>query len=967
VRGKAGKVTERTFYPALIDLIRQVGGTGVQEINFDTEPDIVFELRDRKWILSVKIGEATPAALKDAFIQYMRHKTDSGLNFGMLLFLQESARKVAPSEERIREFITNAPVNAILDAHTVKEEVKGQPFPSILSFILETIYPRLEVEAISPYPLHFVMSLLKVQVEEMMSAVSSTERELLQKVVRPELLTELGGLKPADIMGVCRFLASYILMSQILFFRLLHKANSSMFPAPSSRPITSEVLRKAFTRVLDVNYRPIYEIDVLDFVPRSFLEDTFDLIWGLEVEGVRYEIPGRLFHQLMPFQIRKLLAAFYTKPPAASMLARLTIDKSEQTVFDPACGSGTILVEAYKRKASLFKKEGHTGNPHKQFCENDIFGADIMPFAVHLASANLAALDPTIIIDRTQIMHHDSLSLVPGEKYATGITQLGLFQQTPMGYKNSGEKYAISVPKMDVILMNPPFTKVERGIRNLYKGGKTPLIDMEKFRKFCGGEVGLWGHFVCLADFFVKENGVLGAVLPINLLRGESENVRKILFENWTPECIVKLTRNFGFSEGAAYRDILFVAKRKKATESHRVRFCLIKKKFAELSESKIEQIARLIRKRKDLRSDILDVQSFPTRQLRKKAANMMYFCGVSDFSHRDTMVGFTGKFQKILSSPAPELFRLGYYPEPKGVSQFIFLTRSTSPARTDRAFLRFNKEERNLVKASSPVGAASFKIERKHLLPTVRTPVGLSTMDISSSLDYVAKEPYSELPRVLRSAGISENDIDFERFWGDIPRELERTRCNVAVIGRINPYSPHSHLFAFASDDYMFPSNQMNPIRMPDLEEARALCVMLNSAVFLAQFFLLKEESTGPYIHIRLYDLEPISIVPREPNVKPLAVVFNRFRKVNFPSLQEQLDINFAQRFQEFCDAEKGERQRRMFSVLDKPVEPCEERLQLDLAVCKALGVEISKEELIELYGTIAKEMMITKSLTVH
>ena len=51
------QVTKRTFYPALIDFIKAQGGSGVSEVSYISIPDIVFTLLNRKWLLSVKIGE----------------------------------------------------------------------------------------------------------------------------------------------------------------------------------------------------------------------------------------------------------------------------------------------------------------------------------------------------------------------------------------------------------------------------------------------------------------------------------------------------------------------------------------------------------------------------------------------------------------------------------------------------------------------------------------------------------------------------------------------------------------------------------------------------------------------------------------------------------------------------------------------------------------------------------------------
>lgn len=70
------KVTERTFYPVLIEIIKRHGGAGASEVKINSEPDIVFELLDRRWLLGVKLGETIPI-LKQAFIQYQRHKEES--------------------------------------------------------------------------------------------------------------------------------------------------------------------------------------------------------------------------------------------------------------------------------------------------------------------------------------------------------------------------------------------------------------------------------------------------------------------------------------------------------------------------------------------------------------------------------------------------------------------------------------------------------------------------------------------------------------------------------------------------------------------------------------------------------------------------------------------------------------------------------------------------------------------------
>ena len=78
------------------------------------------------------------------------------------------------------------------------------------------------------------------------------------------------------------------------------------------------------------------------------------------------------------------------------MLTGLTIDSWDETVIDPACGSGTLLVSSYQRKLEMYKDENDDNNfkkIHKRFLEQEITGIDIMPFASHITTINLAMQD----------------------------------------------------------------------------------------------------------------------------------------------------------------------------------------------------------------------------------------------------------------------------------------------------------------------------------------------------------------------------------------------------------------------------------------------------------------------------------------------------------------------------------------------------------------------------------------------
>lgn len=948
------KVTERTFYPFIIDVIRRHGGKGISEVKYNSEPDIIFELLDREWILSVKIGETIPI-LKSAFIQYHRHKDESKINHGILLFLPEDARSVKPTESGVTRAVNEKKCTCLIDTPDIKEELRALTFPQLLTKIEHDIYPRLTRRERKEYPLRTVISLLQQHVSETMRKIKLTDREMLKVITDKKLLSEIGHLKKDKSTDVARFLASYIVLSQILFLRLFSRTRPDILPK-TERKISHHWLRTAFSHVLDINYRPIFSLDVLDAIPESYIQDTFDLIWGLEIERIRYELPGRLFHELMPRTIRKMLAAFYTRPHAADILARLTVGKSNDVVFDPACGSGTILVSAYRRKLDLHQEEGLTGNPHKRFCEEEIFGSDIMPFAVHLTSANLASLDPSTTIETTEIIQGDSLSLSEGYRYPSGV-QVTLFPATRRGYSMKGEARDVSLEKVDLVLMNPPFTKVERGIRK--------YVDMERFGAICGNEVGLWGHFIALADDFLKTSGTFGGVIPISLLRGrESEKVRKFIFSNWTILYVLKATFNYGFSEWSEYRDVLIIARKGKPPKDHHVKFALIKKDLKKISKKDIAYIGNQLQVNDNLRTSDLDIQSFSIPEMLERFPNLMWFCGVTDFQHRDKLVSFIEKFSKVLTHPSTDYFREGYRPVPKGISSIMFLTRATDPCRTKQAFLFFDPSDdgEKFVTANS-VMQVQYQIEKDALTPSLRTGVGLKTLEISNELDYIAHTPYREFERVKTASGFKKpENFDWKKFWSNITSELSEVNTNLVTLRRINPYSPNTYMTAFFSKKQFSTSNVLNVVKENDEKTAKAFCAILNSIIFLSQFFLLKEETTGRYIDIRFYDLCEMNIFPTKDKIDELASVFDEFASKQFPCLREQLDRYFDRRYNAFWL--KTKKKQKTLDVETK-VDPSDVRIEFDLAICNTLGINVTKNELLVLYGVIVKEMIMTRGLT--
>lgn len=950
---KSAKVTERTFYAPMMDVIRLHGGQGVQEVKYNSVPDIEFTLGMEYWLLSVKIGQDSKT-IKDALVQYLRHKEESEIPYGVLILLPEKIRKTEARESALANVLKTEPVTAIIDAQDFKTELSDRSFANVIQFLATDILAKVQKREHSYYPMKLVLNVLRQQVEEVMAEIKIDQNDIVRIITDLDLLSNLGRLKKKYAKGVTRFLGSYIFLSQLLFLRLLSKGSPDLVDI--ERPADKKKLREAFKKVRSINYKPIYEFDVLDSIKDAYVTDTFDLIWLLEMERVRYELPGRLFHELMPHEIRKLLAAFYTRPYAADILAMLAIDRYDDRVFDPACGSGTILTSAYRAKSNLSRTTNFMVSEHKQFCEDDIYGADIMPFAVHLTSANLSAMDPSVTISRIQIIQGDSLTLEP-KSYPAGIEH-ELFPVASHASTMDGAPYQVDLESqsMDAIVMNPPFTKIERGI--------SKFVDMKRFSRLCGKEVGLWGHFLILADIFLRKDGKCGAVIPINILRGrKSAAVRSRLFSQWTPMYVLKATQNYGFSEFSEYRDIILVAKKTPPKASDRVKFCLVKKDLTGLDEDDIIRIVGAVKKRAKLRDNpLVDIDTHSMSTVKKRMNNLMWFCGVTSLEHRDILVGFIEKFESLLGPlPDDKSYSMTGFRADGGSSAFLAVTRHTDDCRVEKAFLRFDKETNDTIRANTQLGSV-FDLPRDAFLPSLRTPVGVDRMDVSGLWDYVAFRRYPSLSAICKASNVKERKGD---FWGALQGKLEKIATNLLVSCRINPFSPYNYHVAFFSNEPLSPSDQMNVIIERDTNTARSICCIFNSVLFFAQFFLAKEESTGRFLHIRLHDLQEMILLPDQDSVPRLCEVFEKYKDIPFPSLRCQFDQDFDSRYDEVWSTKKSDLQQRLWSVMKKGIDPFPQRISFDKDVLDALGVNVSTNALLRVYSVFVEEMISIKHLS--
>jgi hypothetical protein len=102
----------------------------------------------------------------------------------------------------------------------------------------------------------------------------------------------------------------------------------------------------------------------------------------------------------------------------------------------------------------------------------------------------------------------------------------------------------------------------------------------------------------------------------------------------------------------------------------------------------------------------------------------------------------------------------------------------------------------------------------------------------------------------------------------------------------------------------------------------------------------------------------------PSDECVPALKKVFDTYNEIDFPSLREQFDEHFDQRYKGFWEYAKGNKQQKLWNVLDSSVNPCDARVELDTEICRALGYRVKRKEFIDLYDVLVKEMILIKGL---
>lgn len=706
-----------------------------------------------------------------------------------------------------------------------------------------------------------------------------------------------------------RLASAYLLINQLLFYHVLSRRMPDKFLEIDADRIRRPAdLNGYFETVLSVNYKTVFSYDVASRIFPGFtnqIKAVINVIKGLGPEKVGGDLLGTIFHDLVPLNVRKNVAAFYTNVLAAELLAWLSIDMYDAKVADLAVGSGGLLVAAYRRKRHLLENEREfTAEDHRRFAEQQLLGIDIMPFAANVAACHLALQSPEYFTNRINVAIWDSTELGPDQRIPSiaalefimkGQASLERFIEAKPQDKGvvslTGETAEeIQLEKYDVVIMNPPFTRQER----MPEQYKAALNDRFKdYPEQLHGQMGYFGYFILLSDRFLEENGTMALVLPATALHARSTTgIRKLWSEKYHIKYIIATWQRLAFSESVLFREILLVGKKTKPPPAAVTKVCVLKK--LPDRTSKAQEVAERIRNvEQDYEDDEVVIKIHPYSTFTEDTADWHKFISLSNLKLANLL-------QEALSSEKMTLLSSISQTERSDLEHFKFRSfhgfilndAKRVKRRTDHWFL--DSIEHDSIVARHRKLRHTVQIPAECLARALRRHSHVNTIDVSESSDHLILAWFNKIKEMARySLSSKELETLNKRIVESWKRKFERRKARLLLARRLFLSSPGTCAVAFHSEEPIVGINLWSLLDLGD-EDAKILALWLNSSLNILQLLYIGVACEGPWMTLHSYMLNNLLVLnPKKLTTKErkkLLKIFEENKNVSLPSITEQL-----------------------------------------------------------------------------
>jgi hypothetical protein len=323
-----------------------------------------------------------------------------------------------------------------------------------------------------------------------------------------------------------------------------------------SKPMQA-LLKETYRQSAEL-YRNLFDQNILDWALDSSDENLSSallhamyLLSRWDFKAIHGDILSGVYDHYLDPGKRRALGEVFTRPEIARYMLESCQYDSTKTVLDPACGTGTFLVEALNQDVNRLRTAGILTEQTVTRTLRRLHGLDISPFSVSLAQIQLlwhnidlftgkspseirslaASLVPAIQVHGG----HSSLDTL-GEPLVRGLdtsaSQTGLDFSTVAS--DLRRKRVASVPRRfrrlvqgtyDIVIGNPPYVRPHR--LSLERGF------LQTYHEVAQGQVDLYIPFLYRAvRGWVKHGGRVSFIVPMGVLEAAYAGpLRRVLNE----------------------------------------------------------------------------------------------------------------------------------------------------------------------------------------------------------------------------------------------------------------------------------------------------------------------------------------------------------------------------------------------------------------------------------------------------
>jgi len=379
------------------------------------------------------------------------------------------------------------------------------------------------------------------------------------------------------------------------------------------------------------------------------------------------------------------------------------------------------------------------------------------------------------------------------------------------------------------------------------------------------------------------------------------EALRRFLVEHYRIDFIISTDQRSAFSESARFREVLLVATKKIDRKDAKCLFSNLKR--IPVDDSDASFLAGELKSYKSTTEEVndadLSTKVVSQKELHESIDNWFKFISktseesVIETIERDAPENLTS-FKEMLERKRGYIIRGIEHGTGKPISvasAFILSSERHAKKQQDKWIVKESNEDSVTVK--DRIVGTEVTVPRKCVIPALRRPSGLQSIDISDEVDYAIVSRFANDQHFFIK-NLADKKISVSSYVKEWRKYLELRKSNFVISRRFDISAVNTIGLAFYSREKISPEKMSWSIVGIEDYEGKILALWFNSTINLEQILSYRAETRGAFMGIDRYILKDFLI----PNIDEMSVenrsaliaLFDKVAKIVLPSVLEQL-----------------------------------------------------------------------------